>query len=211
MATQPATTASTVIQRLWTQADYRRLPEGPPYYELEDGELVEMVRPRGRHQRLILRLGARIEEYLRQQPLGEVWPEVAVFLSPRHIYIPDLSFLLTENLGRFSDDIAIEGPPDLAVEIISPSTASRDKAQKLRVYHRAGVAWYWLVEAESLLVTEYRHTPDGYLVNQIVSPDDVFLPALFPDLALPLAQLVGAPPGETTTDNADSPPAEQNL
>jgi Uma2 family endonuclease len=190
VTTRPAT--NTVVQRRWTQAEYRRLPEGPPYYELEDGQLIEMIRPRGRHQRLILRLGAIVEAYLQQQPIGEIWPEVAVFLTPRHVYVPDLSFLLTENLGRFADDVAIEGPPDLVVEVLSPSTASRDKAQKLRVYHAAGVPWYWLVEMESLLLTEYRHTPDGYLVSQIVPPDDVFSPALFPGLGFRLIDLVGA-------------------
>ena len=181
-----------VIERQWTLAEYRRLPEGPPYYELEDGELIEMVRPRGRHQLIIGRLFAAIDTYLTQARLGRVWPEVAVFLTPRHIYIPDLSFLLTEHLDRFDDDVAIAGPPDLVVEVISPSAASRDKAHKLRVYHRAGVPWYWLVETESLLVTEYRYMPDGYLVNQIALPDDVFSPALFPGLALPLAELASA-------------------
>lgn len=163
-----------------------------------------MVRPRGKHQLIIGRLFAAIDGHLARERRGSIWPEVAVFLSPRHVYIPDLSFLLLENLARFADDVAIEGPPDLVVEVMSPSTASRDKAHKLRVYHASGVPWYWLVEAESLLVTEYRHTPDGYLVNQIVSPDDVFKPALFPGLALPLAELIGAPPEETATDSADS-------
>ena len=212
MATQPATSTSTVIQRLWTQEEYRRLPEGPPYYELEDGRLIEWPLRSRRHQTIVGKLTAALSRYLDRHLLGEVWFGVAVELTPARTYIPDLSFLLTENLGRFADDIAIAGPPDLVVEVTSPSTASRDKAQKLRAYHRAGVPWYWLVEAESLLVAEYRYTPDGYLVNQIVSPDDVFNPALFPGLALPLAELVGAPPEETTTDSADSPTsAEQNL
>jgi Uma2 family endonuclease len=98
---------------------------------------------------------------------------------------------LTEHLGRFVDDVTIEGAPDLVVEIISPSTASRDKAHKLRVYHAAGVPWYWLVEAESLFITEYRHTPDGYLVNQIAPPMELFAPALFPGLAFRMAELMG--------------------
>ena len=189
MTTLPAT--PTIIERRWTAAEYRRLPEGPPYYELEDGELIEMVRPRGKHQEIIGRLFAILDDYLRRERSGKVWPEVAVFLIPRHVYVPDLSFLLTEHLGRFADDVAIEGPPDLVVEVISPSTASRDKAQKLRVYHAAGVPWYWLVETESLLITEYRHIQDGYLVNQIVPPLEPFAPALFPGLSLRMADLIG--------------------
>jgi Uma2 family endonuclease len=180
-----------VIQRRWTQAEYRRLPEGPPYYELEDGGLIEMVRPRGKHQIIIGKLFAVLDGFLSKERIGAVWPEVAVFLTSRHVYIPDLSFLLTENLGRFSDDVAIQGPPDLVVEVASPSTASRDKAHKLRVYYTAGVPWYWLVETESLLITEYRHTPEGYLVHQIVPPDEPFTPALFPGLSLRMADLTG--------------------
>jgi Uma2 family endonuclease len=190
MATLPAD--PTITERHWTIAEYLRLPEGPPYYEFEDGELIEMVRPRGKHQEIIGRLFAALDTYLRQEGLGKVWPEVAVLLTPRHVYVPDLSFLLNENLGRFADDVAIQGPPDLVVEIISPSTASRDKAQKLRIYHAAGVPWYWLVETESLLITEYRHTPDGYLVNQIAPPLEPFAPALFPGLSFRLADLAGA-------------------
>jgi Uma2 family endonuclease len=189
-----------VIQRLWTQAEYRRLPEGPPYYELEDGKLIEMVRPRGRHQLLLGRLFSVLDSHLATERLGAIYPEVAVYLTPRHVYIPDLSFLLTEHLDRFADDIAIQGPPDLVVEVMSPSTASRDKAQKFRAYHKAGVPWYWLVETESLLVTEFHHTPDGYLVSQIVPPDDVFSPTLFPGLSLRLAELAGVAADEPADD-----------
>ncbi len=211
MATQ-AITSPLIIERRWSQAEFRRLPEGPPYYELEEGRLIEWPLRSGRHQTIVGQLAIALTRYLDRGLLGEVWFGVAVELTPTQTYIPDLSFLLATNMGRFADDVAIQGPPDLVVEVTSPSTASRDKAQKLRAYHRAGVPWYWLVEAESLLVTEYRHTPDGYLVNQIVPPDDVFSPALFPGLALPLAELVGVPSGETTTDSADSPDsAEQNL
>lgn len=193
-------TTPTIIERRWTIAEYLRLPEGPPYYEFEDGELIEMVRPRGRHQEIIGRLFASLDAYLRQERLGKVWPEVAVQLSPTRVYIPDLSFLLAANLGRFADDVVIQGPPDLVVEVISPSTASRDKAQKLRVYHAAGVPWYWLVETESLLITEYRHTTEGYLVNQIVPPEEAFAPALFPGLSLGLAGWFGEPTAQEETN-----------
>ncbi len=186
-------TTPTIIGRRWTIAEYLRLPEGPPYYEFEDGELIEMVRPRGKHQELIGELYAHVSTYVRQERLGKIWPEVAVLLTPRHVYVPDLSFLATDNLGRFADDTAIQGPPDLVVEVISPSTVSRDKAQKLRVYHAVGVPWYWLVETESLLITEYRHTPEGYLVNQIVPPEEAFTPGLFPGLSLRLADWFAEP------------------
>ena len=182
---------STLIERRWTAAEYRRLPEGPPYYELEDGELIEMVRPRGKHQKIIGRLFALLDEFVEREKLGEVWPEVAVQLSPTRIYIPDLSFLLTENLNRFAEDVTIQGPPDLAVEIVSPSTAARDRSHKLHTYYQTGVPWYWLVESDPLLITEYRHTAEGYLVSQTAPAADEFAPALFPGLTFRLADLLG--------------------
>ena len=189
MVTRAAT--PTIIERRWTAAEYLRLPEGPPYYELEDGELIEMVRPRGTHQKIIGRLFALLDEFIERGKIGGVWPEVAVQLSPTRIYIPYLSFLLTENLNRFEEDVLIQGPPDLVVEVISPSTASRDRSHKLRTYRAAGVPWYWLVESDTLLITEYRHTPDGYLVNQTAAATDEFAPALFPGLAFRMADLLG--------------------
>ena len=85
-----------------------------------------------------------------------------------------------------------EGPPDLAIEVVSPSTASRDRSRKLRAYYQAGVPWYWLVESDTLLITEYRHMADGYLVNQTAAATDEFAPTLFPGLALRMADLLGS-------------------
>ena len=187
MATRSAD-ALLVIDRHWTAAEFRRLPEGPPYYELEEGKLIEMPRPRRIHQAIIKKLLVALDQYLTGQPIGDVWSEVEVVLSPTRIYVPDLSFLLVENMSRFAndDDVAIQGSPDLVVEVVSPSTFRRDHSQKLRAYQQAGVPWYWLVETEPLLITEYRHTAAGYLVNQTAT--EAFAPALFPGLTLPLAQ-----------------------
>jgi Uma2 family endonuclease len=183
----------TILERRWTAEEYRRLPEGPPYYELEEGELIEMPRPRRIHQAIIKKLLVVLDNYLTQNPIGDVWSEVEVVLSPTRVYVPDVSFLLTENMSRFGsdDDVAIQGSPDLAVEIVSPSTASRDRSKKLRAYYQAGVPWYWLVESDTLVITEYRYTADGYLVNQTAAATDEFAPTLFPNLTFRMADLLG--------------------
>jgi Uma2 family endonuclease len=181
----------TILERRWTAEEYRRLPEGPPYYELEDGKLIEWLLRSRRHQTILGELLIVLSNYLERCPLGDLWHGVEVALTPTRFHIPDLSFLLTANLWRFADDEAIQGPPDLAVEIVSPSTALRDRSQKLRAYFQAGVPWYWLVESDTLVITEYRHTADGYLVNHTASAVDEFAPALFPGLAFRMADLLG--------------------
>ncbi len=59
----------------------------------------------------------------------------------------------------------IQGVPDLVVEVISPSTRARDTVHKMRIYHEAGVPWYWLIDSETLTIHEYQHTQEGYLLR----------------------------------------------
>ncbi|MBX3058566.1 MAG: Uma2 family endonuclease [Anaerolineae bacterium] len=176
--------------KVWTQAEFRLLPEGPPFFELEEGVLLEMARPRGRHQKIIGKVYSVISAHVEPNKLGEIWPEVEVDLTPMITYVPDLSYLATEHLTRFANDIAIQGAPDLVVEVLSPSTAVRDKSRKLITYQKTAVPWYWLID-EDLLIIEYKNTPEGFLLTQIVAPPDPFTPQLFPGLTLNLAELMG--------------------
>lgn len=179
------------LEKVWTQEEFRQLPEGPPYYELDDGELIEMARPRGRHQKIVGKLYSVLSPHIEQRRLGDIWPEVEVDLSEVRTYVPDLSFLSAANLERFANDLVIDGPPDLVVEVTSPGTVGRDKSRKLRAYYLAGVLWYWLVETDSLVIYEYRHTEEGYLLAQIVEPFETFSPGIFPGLTFNLAELLG--------------------
>jgi Uma2 family endonuclease len=190
IATPPVKVRRPSRQKRWTQAEFRQLTEGPPFYELEDGMLIEMARPKGRHQEIIGHLFATITPFLRQNKLGKVWPEVEVDLTPTRTYVPDLSYLTAEHLTQFEGDIAIQGPPDLVVEVLSSSTAKRDKFHKLMAYQKASVPYYWLID-EELIIIEYKNTPEGYLLTQVVVPPDPFTPQLFPGLTINLAELMG--------------------
>lgn len=66
------------------------------------------------------------------------------------------------------DRHGVRGAPDLAVEVLSPSTASHDHLRKRRVYERAGVREYWLVHPTDRIVTVYR------LVNGEYGKPDMF-------------------------------------
>lgn len=189
---RPALPASVPL----TLADYHALPEGPPYYEFEGGELILMNRPHANHQAVILKLGGVLDRYVTEKGLGQVWPEVEVDLDPGHGYIPDLTFLAKEHAAQLSPQGVITGAPDLVVEVLSPTTARRDRTQKFRAYQAARVAWLWLVDADDLLIEEYRWTPDGYLRTQTVAPGEVFAPGVFLGLNINLAELRGTPPAE---------------
>lgn len=184
-------TKPKTVKKRWTQVEFHELPEGPPYYELEDGELIEMARPELRHQKVVTKLLLALSPYVEQNKLGEVWPEVEVDITPTNIYVPDLCFLAADHLHQIEDGKRIVGPPDLVVELLSPSTAARDLATKLQTYQQAGVPWYWIVVTDLLVIQEYQNTPEGYLLSQGIAPGEVFSPRLFPGLSFNLAEMMG--------------------
>ncbi len=176
-----------------TLEEFFAIPEGPPKVELEEGELIVTAQPHGRHQTVLMRLAYAIDNHTIQIKLGRIWPEIDVHLpGEARVYVPDLVFLTTEHLDRFSDeDGRIHGMPDLVVEIISPSTERRDRTTKFRVYQQVGVPWYWLIDPDSLIIQENKLTPEGYLVAQSIAPGEAFTPGLFPGLSIDLAALMG--------------------
>jgi Uma2 family endonuclease len=176
---------------------YRALPEGPPYYEFENGELIVVASPTPEHQDIVLELGHALRQFVRQQQLGRVFMEVDVYLPDGRGYIPDLAFLSTQRLSLLDPvDRKIHGSPDLVVEVTS-SAPERDRVHKFRVYFDNGVSWYWIVDSQTLAIEEYQATPQGYLRTASVAAGECFQPRLFPGLMLNLADLLGQTPAAT--------------
>ena len=171
--------------------EFLRLPEGPPDYEFEDGEVIPLARPHSQHQAVSLEIASVLHPYIKKNRLGRIWPEIDVELTETKTYIPDLVYLSTEHLDRHSEeDGKIHGAPDLAVEILSSSTSSRDYLSKFTAYFEAGVLWYWLVDPDSLGIAEYRAMPEGYLRTASVEAGQIFRPGLFPGLEINLQMLI---------------------
>jgi len=176
-------------------ADFLSLPEddsSPVKYELEFGELVEVTRPTWEHNELIFALGALLQQYVRSHRLGRVSGDILVILDEAKdlAYAPDIVFVATENLERIREG-KVYGPPDLVVEVLSPTTMQRDVGKKKRIYHAYGVQWYWVVDMERQVIEEYRWMSEGYLLTQVVLPEETFRPKLFPELEISLKGLMG--------------------
>jgi Uma2 family endonuclease len=129
----------------WTWEDLQRFDE-TERFEIYDGELNSMApAPDAFHQRLVGKLYSMVLSYLERAPVGEV------FLSPLDVVFsddntaqPDLLFVANENAGIVRGRVF--GAPDLAVEILSPSSIRRDRKDKLEQYARFGVKEYWIVD-----------------------------------------------------------------
>ncbi len=184
--------AKVRLEPEYTLEDWLALPEGPPYYEFEDGKLMPSPRPTPRHQEIEAALIAALHPFVQSHRLGKVWPEIDVPLPTGYGYAPDIVYLNQAHLDAYEAADG-QGPvvPDLVVEVLSPSTVARDRVVKFRNYHRARVPWYWIVDPEALSIEEYRWEPEGYLRVASLAQGEVFQPILFPGLEIDLQALVG--------------------
>ncbi len=146
----------------WTYAEYARLPEsGGTRYEVIGDELAVTPSPTTRHQRIVGDLLLRMGPFAEEHALGEVFPGPLDVLFGDGDYVqPDLLFVRTDHRDLLSDR-GVEGPPDLIVEIASPSTAARDRGVKLERYRHFGVPEYWIVDPDDRSIDVWRSGADA--------------------------------------------------
>lgn len=102
-----------------------------------------------------------IGDYVELLELGRIFgSRVAFRLSAKHSPEPDIAFLAARHLRRRRRGKVL-GPPDLAMEIVSPESVHRDYVLKRRLYERYGVLEYWIVDEMERRVTVLRLGPDG--------------------------------------------------
>lgn len=175
-----------------TWEDYLAIPPDGKRHELIDGEHYVSPAPNVRHQRLLLRLAVVLEELVRRSGSGEIFvAPVDVRLSAVDVVQPDLVFLAREHRDRLTEAY-LAGPPDVAVEVLSPGTRREDEVLKRRLYDRAGVAEYWIVDPELETVKVYRRGVGGGFeraVELAAERGERLESPLLPGLSLPLADL----------------------
>ena len=124
--------------------------------EWVDGEVIILTPASLKHQRIVSFLHALIKHYADATDAGEV------LTAPFQMYLPhvrrgrepDIIFVAKENLHRLTENF-LHGPADLVVEVISPSSAERDRVAKFREYEAGGVREYWLIDPEGKLAEFY--------------------------------------------------------
>lgn len=140
---------ATTVPRL-TYDDLELLREAPEHerdrLELIDGEVFVTPSPESGHQLVSMNLAAALDRFARPGRLGWVLTApIDVRLSDTNVVQPDVCFVAREHGDRIIRR-GIEGPPDLMVEILSPTTRGRDLGAKRELYARFGVPEYWIVD-----------------------------------------------------------------
>ena len=143
-------------EKLYTIDDYLAMPDEYPRYELLEGELVEMVSPTSRHQRISRQLFTALNTHCAAHDLGEVfYAPLDVILSRTIVVQPDLLFISKARRAELIGE-RITGAPDLVIEILSPATSARDFNQKRKLYARHGVKEYWIVDPDDETIEVQR-------------------------------------------------------
>ena len=149
--------------KLVTATDLMDLPDDGYRYELVHGHLVRDLPPGPRHGAIAFRLALRLGMWAQEQATGEVFAAETGFKlqsDPDTVRAPDISFVSSAQLpaaGLPGEDL---GPPDVAVEVLSPSDQQSAVAEKIRDYLGAGCQQVWIVSIEMRTVTLYKAETD---------------------------------------------------
>lgn len=172
--------------------DYLSFPDDGKRREIIDGELFVTPAPNTQHQTVVLNLATALKVFLDQSGLGSVFvAPIDVVLSDSDVVQPDLLFVASEQQDRITE-ANIQGAPDLAVEVLSPTTRRTDEVVKRKRYEQFDVREYWIVDPELETVKVYRRGDSNAFerVAELAKESgDTLTTPLLPGFAIPLAKI----------------------
>jgi Uma2 family endonuclease len=172
----------------WTYEMYAALPDDGKRYEVVQGVLMMSPAPESAHQGIIQRISNYLDGRIFVPRLGLVFTSpIDVVLSSRTTVQPDVLVVLKEHVNRVQPK-RIHGAPDLAVEVISPSSATYDRLVKYSVYEQAGVPEYWLVNASEQTIEVFVLEEGLYRSLGAFQGDHLLQSRIVPGSAAPAAQ-----------------------
>lgn len=183
-------TAGTDIEKHWTVADYLNFDDDQRY-EIIEGDLWMPPATTDVHQRVITRLSTFIDMHVIQNDLGECRDApFDVYLADDTVVQPDFSFVSSERVETVLDRRGAQAAPDMVIEVLSPSTASRDRLTKRPLYAKAGVRWFVLVDPSEQVIETFELNDSGeYIVRGGAAGDEKLVIGCFPELEIDLSQV----------------------
>jgi len=162
-------------------------------FELVNGTIVEMAPPRSINSYIAMLIGIHLGTYVVENDLGYVFGADGGFvLQAGDVRVPDASFVakarITGTMPKW-----IEGAPDLAIEVISPSESSTSISNKTHLYFETGAKVVWLIHPDDKFAEVCIGTDEGYRVSRIEADGILTAPDVLPEFELPLSKILPAP------------------
>lgn len=190
MAESPASAPPGAVGNRISYDEFLRAYDGEKA-EWVDGWVYPVSPVGGMHQDVGQFLIAVLGSYIRQNELGKLRYEKFQMRLGDVGREPDILFLATEHLDRLHETY-LDGPADLAIEIVSPESRVRDRGVKFYEYEQAGVGEYWLIDPERK-AGEFYVLIDGRFVARLPDDEGTFRSEALPGFWLPVDWLWSQP------------------
>lgn len=162
----------TVSTIKMTARQFLQLGEDPPGVRLElvDGEVAVSPSPEPKHSFTEKKLGSLLVQHVEANDLGAMFGDVDTIFGEHDVRRPDLIFFAKDRLHLVGEK-AMEGPPDLCVEIISPSSSKTDRKDKFKQYQAGKVAHYWIVDPTAKTIDGFKLVRGKYVTTGAAKGD----------------------------------------
>ena len=130
-----------------------------PGYEYAKGELIPMPPATRRHGKISISIIRYLDRYVYENGLGELYTAETAFQVGERVMKPDVAFVSTDHLD-VDEDEKFPIPPDLAIEVVSPTDVHYRIVRKTLDYLEAGTRLVWVLDPIAKAVTVYRSKSD---------------------------------------------------
>ncbi|HEY8931321.1 MAG TPA: Uma2 family endonuclease [Mucilaginibacter sp.] len=175
-------------KKKYTVDDYMLLEEGAPF-QLINYELVMSPSPNSLHQAISSKLSHLIISFLNsEQREGYVAISMDVVFDEGNVFQPDVLYVSEERIDEIVKD-KIEGTPDLAIEILSPSNAYHDLRVKREIYEKYGLKEYIIIDPISQNAVLYTLENGVYVLHKTAQKNEVLYSVILDGLGFDLSYL----------------------
>ena len=147
-------------------------------HDLICGELLSLPPAGEQHGNIAAEIVFALLQFAKPKALGRCYTaETGLILhrNPDTVLVPDVAFIRSERLSADVNVRFVDGPPDLAIEVVSPSDSLSKVQAKVLEYLEAGTLLVWVIEPRRQTVTVYRadHSAHLLLDSDSLSGEDV--------------------------------------
>jgi Uma2 family endonuclease len=180
----------TISTTKMTARQFFQLGDDPAGVRLElvNGEVAVSPSPTPNHGYTVIKLATLLENHVAKRKLGQLFLDLDTVLGSYDVRRPDILFFTRQRAHLIGDDY-LEQPPDLCVEVVSPSSVKIDRRDKFKQYQGAGITYYWIVDPAERTFEAFQLKRKKYVrIESGKDADAVSVPP-FPDLKIALAKL----------------------
>lgn len=186
-----------------TLDDFWAIPEAQRFHEIIAGEILPKAAPSGEHGDAQAGIVVAIRPPFQRSSGGHGGPggwwivtEVEVLLDGTDVVRPDILGWRRDRCPERPVGMPVKQRPDWICEVVSPSNANDDTIKKLRLYHRAAIPHYWIVDPRDNTLTVMRWSSDGYVTLMRAERGDIVRAEPFQQIEIAVGTLFGDDPPE---------------